>query len=577
MRRRTLLRQLAEGLALLAGHQACRAAGLPAAAPTTMPQPLPKPLAPASELLAQAGPPATNDAGALALDCDLAAPPLPLRHPWRHCVGSCHAPLALRADWQQQLARARRELGFRHVRFHGLLSDDMGTLITQDDRFLFSFFNIDRVFDFLLSIGMRPVVELSFMPWNLASGNETVFRYRGNVTPPRRMADWTLLVTTLVGHWVERYGVDEVAQWPLEVWNEPNLVFFWTGSQQQYFELYEATWRAVKSVSPRLQVGGPATAANGWLPEFMAWTAAHACAPDFVSTHYYPTDAFGAVDTDTVAQLAHAPLGVMRERALEARAAAGAKPLYYTEWNITSNPRDPLHDGPFCAALAARYLLDVDATVDGYSWWTFSDIFEENYFPSTPYHGGFGLLNLYGVPKPVYRGFELVARLGTRHWPVATSHPTVAAWVGSADAGGDGSAAGVDLRGDMSADKGVGKSEDGSVDGAATAVLLVNVAPPRHPIATELVTLRLAGTRGRRPRAAQVWRVDDAHANPRAAWERMGRPEYPHPHQVAALEAASAPLPEPLAVTGDATHARFTLALPANAMALVRIEWERPA
>jgi xylan 1,4-beta-xylosidase len=478
------------------------------------------------------------------LACDLSSPSRPLRHPWRHCVGSCHAPTALRADWQQQLARAQRELGFRHVRFHGLLSDDMGTLVIQDDQFLFSFFNIDRVFDFLLSIGMKPIVELSFMPGGLSSGGNSVFRYRANVTPPRKMSDWTLLMTRLVGHWVERYGVDEVAQWPLEVWNEPNLVAFWTGGQAKYFELYQATWNAVKAISPTLQVGGPATAANGWLADFNAFCDAQGCKADFISTHYYPTDAFGSVDTDTVSQLADAPASVMRERALEARAAAGARPLYYTEWNITSNPRDPMHDGPFCAALATRFLLSVDDLVDAFSWWVFSDIFEENYFPSVPFHGGFGLLNLYGVAKPVYRGFELLGQLGTRHWPLATSHPTVSAWVGAPQ------------------------------DDGVSCVLLINVAMPRHAVSTELVTVRLDGTKGRRPRTAVVARIDDDHANPKAAWERMGRPEYPHPHQVDALNGASTITPESIPVDGDGERTTLSLALPPNGMALVRIEWE---
>jgi xylan 1,4-beta-xylosidase len=523
MQRRTVLRKLAEGLALAAGHSTCQPMSMPApSSPLSSPPP---------------GPPVT-------FDCDLSAPSKPLRHPWRECVGSCHAPTALRADWQQQLARARRELGFRHVRFHGLLSDDMGTLITQDDRFLFSFFNIDRVFDFLLSLGMKPIVELSFMPANLASDGNTVFRYRGNITPPRRMADWQLVITRLVSHWVERYGVDEVAQWPLEVWNEPNLAAFWTGGQAKYFELYKATWQSVKAISPRLQVGGPATAANGWLQEFDAFCEASGCHADFISTHYYPTDAFGDIHSDTLSQLADAPQSVMRDVATAARAAAGARPLYYTEWNITSNSRDPMHDGPFCAALATRFALSVDDVVDAFSWWTFTDIFEENYFPSVPFHGGFGLLNLHGIAKPSYRGFELLARLGTRQWTASGTHPTASAHVGADD--GDG----------------------------ATSVLLLNVAMPRHPIATERVTVRLAGLAGRRPRAALVSRIDAEHANPKAAWEAMGQPEYPHPHQVAALEAASVVEPEQLPVDGDGSHATFTLALPPDATALVRIEWE---
>ena len=117
--------------------------------------------------------------------CSLSESGVPLPHFWEHTVGSDHATVALRADWQTQLKRCHQELGFEHVRFHGLLSDDMGTFIINQDRPLYSFFNADQIFDFLLSIGMSPFVELSFMPTALSSGNKTVFHYRGNITPPR--------------------------------------------------------------------------------------------------------------------------------------------------------------------------------------------------------------------------------------------------------------------------------------------------------------------------------------------------------------------------------------------------------
>jgi len=119
------------------------------------------------------------------LTCDLSGATTPLPHFWEHTVGSGHAPLALRADWQTQLKKAHSELGFRHVRFHGILSHPMDTLICQNEEFLYSFFNADQIFDFLLSIGMKPFVELSFMPVALASANKTVFHYNSNVTPPK--------------------------------------------------------------------------------------------------------------------------------------------------------------------------------------------------------------------------------------------------------------------------------------------------------------------------------------------------------------------------------------------------------
>ena len=473
---------------------------------------------------------------------DLTSTAKPLRHPWRWCVGSGHATLALRADWQAQLAQAHRDLGFRHVRFHGILDDDMGTLIDQDDQPLYSFFNTDRIFDFLIGIGMKPVVELSFMPRMLSSGGNIVFHYQGNITPPKDYAQWGLLIGRLVAHWVERYGIDEVSQWPFECWNEPNLPAFWTGDEAAYFELYRTTAAAIKAVDARLQVGGPVTANNGWLTDFDTYCKTGDVAVDFVSTHLYPTDAFGAIDTDTESQLADAPPGIMRTKAVEARAVAGQRPLYYTEWSISSNPRDPLHDSSFAAALAVRIAMSVDDVVEGYSYWTFSDIFEENYFPSVPYHGGFGMMNLYGVPKPIYRAFELVATLGDLQIDVAGAHDNVVAWVGADDA-------------------------------SVTTAILINQAMPRHAIAEESVTLRLRHAAGRSIAGVTIERIDDTHANPEAAWRRMGAPEYPSPRQVEGLMQASRTSIEAVSHVAVDDIVEIALVLAPQSVNRVRLAW----
>jgi xylan 1,4-beta-xylosidase len=176
--------------------------------------------------------------------CDLALAPTRLSHFWEHTIGSGHATLALRADWQTQMRRSHKELGFGHVRMHGLLSDDMGTLVAEGDTLFYSFFNTDQIFDFLLSIGMKPFVELSFMPIALASGDMTVFHYRANVTPPKDYAHWATLIRKLVAHWIKRYGLSEVRQWFFEVWNEPNLDAFGSGKQDEYFKLYRYTVEA---------------------------------------------------------------------------------------------------------------------------------------------------------------------------------------------------------------------------------------------------------------------------------------------------------------------------------------------
>ncbi|MEO8125699.1 MAG: beta-xylosidase, partial [Bryobacteraceae bacterium] len=173
--------------------------------------------------------------------CDYGAAGRPFIHSWEDTIGSGHAPLALRADWQAQLLRCHKELGVQRVRFHDLLSDEMGTLICENEKLLYSFFNADRIVDYILSIGMSPFIELSFMPRTLSSGNKTVFHYNANVTPPKDYAAWGTLIEKLVTHWMDRYGVKELRKWRFEVWNEPNLSAFWTGTKEDYFHLYKVT------------------------------------------------------------------------------------------------------------------------------------------------------------------------------------------------------------------------------------------------------------------------------------------------------------------------------------------------
>ena len=350
-------------------------------------------------------------------------------HFWELTVGSDHAPIALRADWQAQLRRRHDELGFRYVRFHGLLSDDMGTLIVNQDKFLYSFFNIDQIFDFLLLIGMRPFVELSFMPAALASGGTTVFRYAGNVTPPKDYAQWAALIVRLVAHWAQRYDVAEVRDWLFEVWNEPKLNDFWIGTRSEYFDHYRHTVRAIKSVDAEFKVGGPATAKNAWVAEFVEFCSSNNLPVDFVSTHHYPTDALGHESDDTESQLAHSHRSILREQAVQAQRQARGRAPHYIEWNTSSNPRDALYDEPYAAAFVTKTVMEAQGLVQGYSFWTFSDIFAENYFPSVPFHGGFGLLSLHGIAKPMYRAFELLHRLGHEPLPVQGEHPTVDVWV----------------------------------------------------------------------------------------------------------------------------------------------------
>ena len=473
-------------------------------------------------------------------NCDLAVPATRLPHVWEHTVGSDHALMALRADWQAQLKKAHDELGFRHVRFHGILDDDVGTLTCQQDKLIYSFFNSDRMFDFLLSIGMKPFVELSFMPNTLASGDTTVFKYQGNVTPPKDYAHWETLIKKLVSHWVERYGVREVRQWFFEVWNEPNLKAFWSAEQADYFKLYKHTAMAIRAVDSKLKVGGPATAQNAWVADFLDFCTANNLPADFVSTHHYPTDAFSQPGDDTETQLSKSRRSVLREEARGTYQRAQGKPVYYTEWCTSSNPFDALHDEPYAAAFVTKTNMEAVGLVQAYSYWTFSDIFEENYFSSVPFHGGFGLLNIHGIAKPVYRAYQLLHRLGSEQFPVEGGHATVDVWVVQ------------------------GENE--------ITVLGTNSGFPRHPMASEQVCVLL--THAAPPATVDITRIDARNANAKSAWVAMGEPEYLSAGQVRRLDAASELKPRalPYKYTNEAIALAFTL--PPQSVASLSVQFK---
>ena len=471
--------------------------------------------------------------------CDLAEATTPLPHFWEHTVGSDHASVALRADWQRQLQQCHEELGFRYVRFHGVLSDDMGTLVRENNKLLYSFFNIDQVFDFLLSIGMKPFVELSFMPTAIASGTRTVFNYKANVTPPKDYKQWAALINRLAAHWVRRYGLREVRDWFFEVWNEPNLRSFWTGTQRDYFKLYRYAAEALKKVNSSLRVGGPATARSEWIEDFVEFCERNRVPADFISTHQYPTDGLER-EGNTELQLFKSQRGIMRERAQDTRRYAGGRPVFYTEWNSSANSRDPLHDEPYAAAFAVATILEGKGLVEGYSFWTFSDIFEERKHESLPFHGGFGLLTLHGIPKPTYRAFELLHQLGERQSLVDGLHDTVDCSVIQKD--------------------------------SSVTIVLTNHTTPGHSIETEQLEIMLANAR--EPVAAHIRRIDAQHANPKRVWEEMGRPEYLQPREVQELEAASRLVRQKQSLSYKDNSIFLKLALPEHAVALITIEFK---
>jgi len=339
---------------------------------------------------------------------------------FNECVGAGRANEGLRADWQQQLAYVKKECGFKYIRMHGLLSDDMA--VYREDNHgnpEYNYQYIDPLFDFLHSIGIKPFVELGFMPSALASGNQTIFWWKGNVTPPKDYKKWEDFIRNLTEHFTERYGTEEVKTWYFEVWNEPNLSpGFWTGTQDEYFKLYQYSVKAIKSVNPHYKVGGPATAGAAWVPEMISFCTKNNLPLDFISTHAYGVkqgflDEYG--NSGTV--LSKDPMGVSGDVLNSRKQIAGSSmpklELHYTEWSSSYTPSDPIHDSYHEAAYILQKIKQVGTAANSMSYWVFTDIFEEAGPRFTPFHGGFGLLNTQGINKPAFYSYQFMNKLGS--------------------------------------------------------------------------------------------------------------------------------------------------------------------
>ena len=299
------------------------------------------------------------------------------------------------AEFADALRRAHDDLGVEIVRAHAILHDDNQVVHRDDDGTLrFEFDAVDEIYDQLLAIGLRPVVELSFMPAAMARDPEqTVFTYRGIISPPADWSEWRALVAALAAHLVERYGIDEVSQWAFEVWNEANLEVFWTGTREEYLRLYAESARAVKSVDPRLRIGGPSTAAGEWIEALAAYAAGEGLPLDFATTHTY-----GNLPLDARASLA--------------RHGFDGAPIWWTEWGVSPTHFGPIHDGVIGAPFALSGYADVQGRLDALAYWVISDHFEELGRPPRLFHDGFGLLSVGNLRKPRYWAVHLAAHQG---------------------------------------------------------------------------------------------------------------------------------------------------------------------
>jgi xylan 1,4-beta-xylosidase len=467
---------------------------------------------------------------------DPAAQSHPFPHFWEQMFGSGRAILALRDNYRRDLRETEKITGFRYVRFHAVFHDEVGVYDENDQgQPVYNFSYVDQIYDGLLADGVRPFVELSFMPKKLAS-KEIIqgFWYRPNVAPPKDWNKWDDLITRFCKHLISRYGIDEVAQWYFEVWNEPNLDF-WGGDPRQstYWDLYDRTARAVKDANARLRIGGPATAQAAWADVFIQHCTTNHIPVDFVSTHVYGNDkAQDVLGTDETISRDKMVCRAVRKVHDQIKASPMPElPLIWSEFNASYFNEPDVTDSSYMGPWMADTIRQCDGLVDVMSYWTFSDVFEEQGVVKTPFYGGFGLFAEDGIPKPSFNAFKLLHHLGEQR---------------------------IELKSDSAI---LTREKDGSL-----VIAVWNYAPPEHAGTVKTFTLQFAGSRFKH---ALISRVDPDHGDVHAAYEKMGAPRFPTAAQIQELKTAGE-LPAPEA--RNLSHGELTLTLPSYGLALVEVK-----
>ena len=467
------------------------------------------------------------------------APTHPFPHFWERMFGSGRAVLSLRAGYRRDMRAVRKVTGFRYVRFHGILDRDVGLYTAgPHGRADYNFTYVDQIYDGLLRQGVRPFVELSFMPPNLAARQQSMgFWYDPIVAPPKDWHRWSDLIRRFARHLVARYGIDEVSQWYFEVWNEPNGTF-WGGEPRQasYFRLYEATARALKSVSPRLRVGGPSTAQAAWVPAFIRFCATRHVPVDFVSTHVYGDDTAENVfhQRENISRRDMVIRAVRKVHREVAASPMPALPIIFSEFNATYTGTEiDVTDSPYIGPWLANTIRGCDGLVHSMSYWTFSDVFEEGGVAKSPFHGGFGLIAAGGIPKASFNDFRLLHMLGDQRL-AEPSHSAL-----------------------------VTRRPDGML-----TVAVWNYAAAGPGGAMRTYQLEFHGVPG--VHRAYIWLVDRDHGSALTAWRAMGRPRFPSLEQRRILLQA-ARLPAPRIEELASADPRLSLQLRPHALALVEL------
>lgn len=449
----------------------------------------------------------------------------PFNHTWEGLLNVDQFRWMIRRDMQDQLRMTHREINARHVRAVGIFDDEMRSYTvdttqwkskTREPRTNWQI--VDYVIDSLMDIGINPMVTPSFTPSLIAQGDKTVFATKGRIGLPKDMSVWSAIVEDFTRHMLDRYGKHAVRQWYFEFWNEPNLGGFFDGTQADYFNMYKATWRAIKKADSELRVGGPATARGEWLKDFIEYSRVNDCPADFITTHVYNNDSesaplspFEGPQDDRVSKSPNFAVGVIRGGRALLDSLNYRGEIHWNEWGRSWWPCWDPRETPNEAAFIVRTMAEVSQLGDYFAYWAISDIYDQVGYGRSAFHGNYGMLSLQGLRKPSYHAHQLLARLGRRRLDCTVGSGATANAFSGAIA---------------------------TLEGRTASVLAYSYTHDENPAGgVAEVTVPLPA--GAREAGITLCRVNAQENNILKNWRDMGSPQYLSREQTRALQAAN--------------------------------------
>eukprot|EP01084_Bolivina_argentea_P276706 472204_1 len=485
---------------------------------------------------------------------DLSVKPLPVWNLWESCTTFDHGYLALRYDWREQLLQTHKDLNIQYVRFHNIFDDDIGIVNPKNPSLPYSYVNVDKIYDWIISIGMKPLVELDFMPSTFVSNPEqhiaTYYNYPVYGGPPKNHTQWFYFIKDFIQHLVDRYGAENISQWKFDAWNEPNLGNNW---QNENLTSFEITWNytalAVKSVNKSFRIGSPGTTGLGWIPEFPQWCKDNNIPLDWVSTHMYPTKSLAAKTHNGYFQ-------VLQNLSKTIKAIDKNMGIGLTAYGCTTEPKPKNgkppgeHDTSYNAAcfttFASQFQQLDSKQFELMSFTGFTDLWDQIGAFSNMFHNGLGWLTDRGVKKPTYWALQLLVDYASnrKYYPVIRNNSNEENTT-------------LELFVTINNDKN------------QIALFVMNWMLLNYPITNETVEINLVKTVGF-PNKAIVYRIDDDHCNPLKTWEQMGSPMYPTQKQIDMIANSSTLIGEMINVDSKTNDSvTITLDIPIYGMTVI--------